>query len=197
MVFQWLKDLLDIYTWTEFWMVMSVPTGIVGVWVLFCFFFTLPIGAIRFVALWSLILALTYGAITVDALRKKRQGSLPDSYTLSMVKKICTLRNGFYLLGILNLIDILQTVPFFPRFEGNPLVKQYPYIFFTYKILVFVIIVPLILPKIVEKYVTTSEGMMTKILRFLLYSLVTVGNLTFVYVVISNTIAIVEILRIL
>ena len=113
------------------------------------------------------------------------------------MKKLFSLRNGFYLIGILNVIDILQTVPFFPRFEANPFVKQYPYIFFTYKILMFVIIVPLILPKIAEKYGTDSEDLMTKILRFLLYFLIVVGNLTFLYVVISNTITIVEILRIL
>ena len=197
MVFQWFKDLLEIYTWKEFWMVMSVPIGIVGIWVLFYFFLTIPIGVIRFVTIWALILALTYGAITVDALRRNQQGSMQDSYTFSMVNKICTLRNGFYLLGILNLIDILQTVPFFPRFEANPLAKQYPYILFSYKILVFVILVPLVLPKIVEKYVANSEGVMTTILRFSLYSLVTLGNLTFIYVVISNAIAIVEILKIL
>lgn len=197
MAFQWFKDLLEIYTWKEFWTLMSVPFGIVGIWVLFYFFLTIPNGAIRFATIWTLILALTYGSITVDALRRNQQGSSQDSYTFSMVKKICTLRNGFYLLGILNLIDILQTVFFFPTFEANPLAKQYPYILFSYKILVFIILVPLVLPKIVEKYVTNSEGVMTTILRFLLYSLVTLGNLTFIYVVISNAVAISEILKIL
>lgn len=177
-------------------MLMSVPTGMIGIWVLFYFLLSIPNNVIRFVTIWSLISVLAYGSNTVDALRK-RQGMLTNSHKLSKTTKFLTLRNGFYLIGILNLIDILQTVPFFPRFEANPFVKQYPYIFFTYKILIFVIIVPLILPKIAEKYGRNSEELITKILRFLLYFLVTVGNLTFVYVVISNTIAIVEILKIL
>lgn len=178
-------------------MAMTAPVGIVGIWALFCFFLTFPIGVVRFVTIWSLILALTYGAITVDALRRKQQGLRQDSYTLRFVKKVCTLKNGFYLLGILNLIDILQTVPFFPTFEANPFAKQYPFMLFTYKIVVFVILVPLILPKVVEKYVANSDGVLTIFLRFLLYSLVTVGNLIFVYVVISNAIAIGEILKVL
>lgn len=197
MVFQWLRDLLEICTWKEFWMVMSAPVGIAGIWALYCFFLTFPIGVARFVAIWSLILALTYGAITVDALRRKQQGLRQDSYKLRFVKKACTLKNGFYLLGILNLVDILQTVPFFPSFEANPFVKQYPYTLFTYKIVVFVILTPLILPRVVEKYVANSDGVLTIFLRFLLYSLVTVGNLIFVYVVVSNAIAIGEILKVL
>lgn len=71
-LFQWLKDLLTIYTWTEFWMVMTVPTGILGVWFLFSFFLSIPNDIVRAIAIWSLIFALTVGAVTVDALRKQQ-----------------------------------------------------------------------------------------------------------------------------
>ena len=68
----WLKDLLIIYTWKEFWIVMTVPTSIMGIWLLFCYLLTIPNDIIRTVAIWSLIFALTLGAATVDALRKQQ-----------------------------------------------------------------------------------------------------------------------------
>jgi hypothetical protein len=67
----WLKDLLTIYTWKEFWIVMSVPTSVVGFWFLFCFLIAIPNDIVRGVAIWSLIFALTLGAATVDALRRQ------------------------------------------------------------------------------------------------------------------------------
>ena len=67
----WLKDLLTIYTWKEFWIVMSVPTSIVGFWFLFCFLLAIPNDVVRALAIWSLIFALTLGAATVDALRRQ------------------------------------------------------------------------------------------------------------------------------
>lgn len=68
----WLKDLLRIYTWKELWMVVSVPTAIMGVWFLFCYLLTIPIVPIRAMAIWSLISLLTVGSATVDAVRKKQ-----------------------------------------------------------------------------------------------------------------------------
>ncbi|TET62663.1 hypothetical protein E3J49_07595, partial [Candidatus Bathyarchaeota archaeon] len=69
-MFQWLKDLLTIYTWKEFWMVVSVPTMVMGIWFLICFLLTIPVIIIRAISIWSLISILTLGSATVDALRK-------------------------------------------------------------------------------------------------------------------------------
>jgi len=69
---QWLKDLLTIYTWKELWLVVSVPTVVMGIWFLFCFLLTIPVIIIRAIAIWSLISVLTLGAATVDAIRKQR-----------------------------------------------------------------------------------------------------------------------------
>ncbi|MFQ6064479.1 MAG: hypothetical protein ACE5L6_03295 [Candidatus Bathyarchaeia archaeon] len=71
-MFEWLKDLLRIYTWTEFWMVVSVPAAVMGVWFLFCYLLTIPIIPLRAMAIWLLISLLTVAAATVDALRKKQ-----------------------------------------------------------------------------------------------------------------------------
>ena len=70
---QWLIDLLTIYTWKEFWMAVSAPVAVMGVWFLFCFLLTIPIVFIRAVGIWSLILTLTLGAATVDAIRKQQR----------------------------------------------------------------------------------------------------------------------------
>jgi len=70
---EWLKDLFTIYTWKELWIVMSVPTAMVGIWVLFCFLLSIPNDLVRTVAIWSLIFALTLGAATVDVLRKQQR----------------------------------------------------------------------------------------------------------------------------
>jgi hypothetical protein len=70
---EWLKDLLIIYTWKEFWIAVSVPTAVVGVWMLFCFLLTIPNDIVRTVAIWGLIFALSAGAATVDALRKQQR----------------------------------------------------------------------------------------------------------------------------
>ena len=72
-MFQWLKDLLTVYTWKEFWVVLSAPTAVLGVWVLFCFMLRIPNGTLRALSIWSLFLTLTLGATTVDALRKRRK----------------------------------------------------------------------------------------------------------------------------
>ena len=72
MVFGWLEDFLRVYTWKEFWMVISVPTALMGVWFLFCFLLSIPIIVVRAIAIWSMIFILTLGSITVDALRKRQ-----------------------------------------------------------------------------------------------------------------------------
>ena len=69
---EWVKDFLRIYTWTEFWMVVSVPTGVMGIWFLFCYLLTIPVTAVRAAAIWSLIFILTVGSATVDAVRKRQ-----------------------------------------------------------------------------------------------------------------------------
>jgi len=69
---KWLKDLLTIYTWKEFWIVMSVPTAMVGVWVLFSFLLSIPNDIIRAVTIWSLIFALTVGAATANAIKRQQ-----------------------------------------------------------------------------------------------------------------------------
>lgn len=67
---EWLKDLLTVYTWKEFWMVIGVPTAVMGVWFLFSFLLTIPNDIVRTVTIWSLIFVLTLGAATVDVLRR-------------------------------------------------------------------------------------------------------------------------------
>lgn len=71
-MFQWLKDLLTIFKWKEFWIVVSVPTVLMGIWFLFCFLLTIPFIIIRTITIWSLISVLALGSATVDALRKQQ-----------------------------------------------------------------------------------------------------------------------------
>jgi hypothetical protein len=69
---EWVKDLLRLYTWKELWIVVSVPTAVMGIWFLFCYLLTIPVIAVRAAAIWSLIFILTLGSATVDAVRKGR-----------------------------------------------------------------------------------------------------------------------------
>ena len=71
---------------------------------------------------------------------------------MSKHNEAITIRNAFYSIGILNVIEILQTIPFYPTYEANPFFRQYPYILFTYKVLMFVIIIPFVFPRLLEKY---------------------------------------------
>ncbi|MDH5451217.1 MAG: hypothetical protein OEZ18_04020 [Candidatus Bathyarchaeota archaeon] len=71
-MFQWLKDLLTIYTWKELWIVVGASTVVMGIWVLFYFLLTIPVIIIRAIAIWSLISVLTLGSAAVDALRKQQ-----------------------------------------------------------------------------------------------------------------------------
>lgn len=68
----WLRDLLTIYTWKELWIAVSVPTAMVGVWLLFALLLSIPNDILRPVAIWSLIFALTLASETVRALRKQK-----------------------------------------------------------------------------------------------------------------------------
>ncbi len=72
-MFRWLKELLTIYTWKEFWIVISFPSAIMGIWLLFCFLLTIPSTIIRATSIWTLIVTLWAGSITVDALRKRSE----------------------------------------------------------------------------------------------------------------------------
>lgn len=72
LMFQWLKDLLTIYTWKELWIVVGASTAVMGIWFLFYFLLTIPVIIIRAIAIWSLISVLTLGSATVDALRKQQ-----------------------------------------------------------------------------------------------------------------------------
>lgn len=68
----WLRDLLEIYTWWELWLVVSIPSAMVGVWFLLSFLIGIQNDVIRTVAIWSLLFVLTLGAATVDAIRRRR-----------------------------------------------------------------------------------------------------------------------------
>jgi hypothetical protein len=72
LVFGWLKDFLQIYTWKEFWIVMSVPTVILGFWFLFCLLLSIPVIIIKAIAIWALLIILMLGSVTVDVLRKRQ-----------------------------------------------------------------------------------------------------------------------------
>lgn len=69
---EWVKDFLRIYTWKELWMVVSVPTGVMGIWFLFCYLLSIPVIAVRATAIWSLVFILTVGGATVDAVRRRQ-----------------------------------------------------------------------------------------------------------------------------
>lgn len=71
-ILQWLRDLIEIYTWWELWLLASVPTAIVGVWVLFSYLLEINNTILRSASIWILLLLLMFGAATVDALRKQR-----------------------------------------------------------------------------------------------------------------------------
>ena len=71
-ILQWLRDLLEIYTWWELWLLASIPTAIVAVWVLFSYLIEIQNSIMRTVSVWTLLLLLMFGAATVDALRKQR-----------------------------------------------------------------------------------------------------------------------------
>ena len=94
------------------------------------------------------------------------------------------------------MIEILQTIPFFPTYEANRFFRQYPYILFTYKIVMFVIIVPFVFPKLLEKY---GEGadLSARTLTAFLYIMAVAGNALFLFIVVFNTIDLFGILKIL
>ena len=112
------------------------------------------------------------------------------------MKQLFTLRNAFYSIGILNVIEILQTIPFYPTYEANPWFRQYPHILFTYKVLIFVIIVPLVFPRLLEKY-GEGAGLSARTLTTFLYMMAVVCNVMFLFMVIWNTINILGIFNIL
>ena len=94
------------------------------------------------------------------------------------------------------MIEILQAIPFFPTYEANPLSREYPHILFTDKALMFVIIVPFVFRRLLEKY---GEGpdLSARTLTAFLYIMAVVRNVLFLFIVIWNTINILGILNIL
>lgn len=70
-VFDWLEDLFKIYTWKEFWILMSVPGAIMGIWFLFYLLLCIPVTIIRAIGIWSLIFILTFAAAAVDVVKKQ------------------------------------------------------------------------------------------------------------------------------
>lgn len=52
-----IQFLSKILRWREYWMVVSVPLGIFGVWMLFCLTFYLP-SPWNAIVMWSIIIGL-------------------------------------------------------------------------------------------------------------------------------------------
>lgn len=67
-----LKFWLEIYTWKEFWMAVSVPLLLVGSWFLFSFMLTIQNDIIRTVSIWSFLSLLSMGASLVDYVKKRK-----------------------------------------------------------------------------------------------------------------------------
>ena len=74
--------------------------------------------------------------------------------------------------------------------------REYPHILFTDKALMFVIIIPFVFPKLMEKYGEGSD-LSARTLTAFLYIMAVVGNVLFLFIVMWNTINILGILNIL
>jgi hypothetical protein len=72
LIFDWLRDLLEIYTWWELWLVASVPSVIIAVWLVFSYFLEIQNSILRTASIWILLFMLMVGAGTVDAIKKRR-----------------------------------------------------------------------------------------------------------------------------
>jgi len=55
---KWLKDFFQVYSWKEFWLVVSVPTAITGVWILLAYMLAIENDVIRGVLIWGFIFVL-------------------------------------------------------------------------------------------------------------------------------------------
>jgi DNA anti-recombination protein RmuC len=71
----WLRDLIEIYTWKELWIVVSAPTILTGVLLLFAFMFRIEDITIRSAAIWSLLSSLMIAGITADYYRKHHESA--------------------------------------------------------------------------------------------------------------------------
>jgi len=71
-ILEWLRDLLEIYTWSELWIIVGSAAVMFGAWYLFSLMLRIPNEFVRAVLIWMLILGLTLGAATTDLLRKQR-----------------------------------------------------------------------------------------------------------------------------
>jgi len=71
--FRWLRELFEVCTWKEYWMVVSIPASIAGFWFIFSVFLSIQNVVLRAAAIWSLILTLLLGGATVESLMKQRK----------------------------------------------------------------------------------------------------------------------------
>jgi len=67
---EWLRELLEIYTWKELWILVGVATIMIGAMAGFSLMLRIGNEIIRAVAIWSLISTLTAGAAMTDYLRR-------------------------------------------------------------------------------------------------------------------------------
>ena len=71
-ILEWLRDLLEIYTWSELWIIVGSAAVMIGAWYLFCLMLRIPNEFVRAVLIWTFIFGLTLGAATTDLLRKQK-----------------------------------------------------------------------------------------------------------------------------
>lgn len=72
-IFDWLRDLIEIYTWREVWIAVSVPGIIMGVWFLFTFMLRIQNVALRTASIWALIIVLTAGSAATEYTKKRKK----------------------------------------------------------------------------------------------------------------------------
>jgi TRAP-type C4-dicarboxylate transport system permease small subunit len=71
-ILEWLRDLIEIYTWSELWIIVGSAATMFGTWYLFSLMLRIPNEFVRAVLIWTLIFGLTLGAATTDLLRKHK-----------------------------------------------------------------------------------------------------------------------------
>jgi hypothetical protein len=71
-ILEWLRDLVEIYTWSELWIIVGSATLMFGAWYLFSLMLQIPNEFVRAIVIWTFIFGLTLGAATTDLLRKQK-----------------------------------------------------------------------------------------------------------------------------
>jgi len=71
-ILEWLRDLVEIYTWSELWIIVGSATLMFGAWYLFSLMLRIPNEFVRAIVIWTFIFGLTLGAATTDLLRKQK-----------------------------------------------------------------------------------------------------------------------------